>query len=74
MGDPMTPEARFAKQRNRPSVHSSPQPTVEMLDALRAMIASLDAEIARQSVTINHLERRLDEVVGIVRLIGDGAE
>ena len=69
MSEPMMPEDRYDHYREQLVTGIERH----VFDALRDMISSQDAEIGRQSVTINQLERRLDEVVGIVRLIGDGA-
>ena len=66
--EPLTPEERFALDSC--AWYEAPDGSLEeqgatmgMIDALREMIASLDAEVARLTETINRQEKRLDEVM-----------
>jgi hypothetical protein len=63
MGEPLTPEDRYASgRRNFETMDArwNEHQMIAMLDALRDMIASLDAEVARLTETVNRLEQEAE--------------
>jgi hypothetical protein len=60
--EPLTPEERYDLHRHQWSLggHYEMPNTVGMIQSLRDMIASLDAEMARLTETVNRLERQID--------------